>query len=50
MLEWLAMGGYAAFVWGSYACALGALAGLCMWAAREHAAALRALRDAGLKE
>ena len=39
MLEWFAMGGYAPFVWGSYAIAGGGLAVLTVWV-------LRAYRDA----
>jgi heme exporter protein CcmD len=47
MLEWLSMGGYAPFVWGSYAIAIGGLAALTLWAWRAHTRARQAA--AGLK-
>ncbi len=42
MLEWLAMGKYAAFVWGAYAIALGGLSALTIltWRAERKAKAL----------
>ncbi|MFI4947811.1 MAG: heme exporter protein CcmD [Alphaproteobacteria bacterium] len=33
---WLAMGGYAAFVWPAYAVAAGVLGGLALWSWRRH--------------
>lgn len=43
-MEWSAffeMGGYAAFVWPSYALTLAVLAGLAAWSRLRHTAALR---------
>jgi heme exporter protein D len=48
MTEWLAMGGYAGYVWGSYAVAAAAI-GLELWrlAGRRRAALARARTEAG---
>jgi len=43
MLEWLAMGGYAAFVWPAYLIALTGLGGLLLLALRAHGRAVQAL-------
>lgn len=51
MSEFLAMGGYAAFVWPSYAVAFGVMTGLLAWAwwtARHGEAEVERLRAAGL--
>lgn len=47
MLEWLGMGGYAAFVWPAYAVALVGLAGILFPALRAHSRALRHLKAQG---
>jgi heme exporter protein D len=39
MMQFLAMGGYAVFVWPSYALSVIVLAALTAWALREHASA-----------
>lgn len=36
MIEWLAMGGYAVFVWPAYALAAGVLGGLSLYYWRRH--------------
>jgi heme exporter protein D len=43
MHDWLAMGGYAAFVWPAYAVALGAVGGLLAHALIGHRRATKAL-------
>ncbi|GHD43011.1 hypothetical protein GCM10017083_08620 [Thalassobaculum fulvum] len=51
MSEFFAMGGYAVFVWPSYAVAFGVMAGLVAWAwisARRGEAEVERLRAAGL--
>ena len=50
MMEWLAMGGYAPYVWGSYAVAAAAIA-LELWrlAGRRRAALVRARNEAGAR-
>ena len=48
MTEWLAMGGYAGYVWGSYAVTAAAIAiELCALAARRRNALVRARAEAG---
>jgi heme exporter protein CcmD len=42
MPDWLAMGGYGAFVWGAYGVAILSLALLTLWAHRAHTKAARA--------
>ncbi len=46
MADWLAMGGYAAYVWSAYAAALVVLGGLTLGAALRHRRARRALERA----
>ena len=51
MSEFFAMGGYAVFIWPSYAVAFGVMAGLVAWAwigARHGEAEVERLRAAGL--
>jgi heme exporter protein D len=49
MLEFLNMGGYALYVWTSYAVALVVLGGVVLWSARQHRSALTsAIRRAKL--
>lgn len=51
MSEFFAMGGYAVFIWPSYAVAFGVMAGLVSWAwfsARHGEAEVERLRAAGL--
>lgn len=51
MSDFLAMGGYAAFVWPSYAVAFGVMSGLLIWgwtSARHAEAEVERLRAAGL--
>ncbi len=51
MAEFFAMGGYAVFIWPSYAVAFGVMAGLLAWAwigARSGEAEVDRLRAAGL--
>lgn len=51
MSEFFAMGGYAVYVWPSYAVAFGVMLGLLAWAwaaARQGEAAVERLRSAGL--
>lgn len=45
MVEWLGMGGYGAFIWGSYAVALGGLAATTLWAVVAHGRAVRAAKS-----
>ncbi|MFZ1991792.1 MAG: heme exporter protein CcmD [Alphaproteobacteria bacterium] len=47
MLEWLNMGGYAAFVWPAYAIAALGLGGILILALRAHSRALRELEAKG---
>jgi len=47
MLEWLDMGGFAAFVWPAYAIAALGLGGMLLSALRAHARALRELETKG---
>jgi heme exporter protein D len=44
MTQFFAMGGYAVFVWPSYALSVFALVGLSVWALREHAATRATLK------
>ena len=44
MLEWLNMGGYAAFVWPAYAVAAVGLGGILVWSLRAHSRAMRELK------
>lgn len=51
MSEFFAMGGYAAFIWPSYAAAFGIMAGLLAWAwrtARQGEAEVERLRAVGV--
>ena len=45
MAQWLAMGGYAAFVWPAYGLSLAVLGGLVGYAWRRYRAGERALAD-----
>ena len=45
MTEFLAMGGYAAFIWPAYAAAVAILGGMTMLSLRRHRAASRALEQ-----
>jgi heme exporter protein D len=50
MMQFLAMGGYAAFVWPSYGLSIIVLAGLTVWSLRAHRQAREALRRVETKE